>query len=81
MCDMKSLRHVRLFGTPRTVGWGQAPPSTFPGKDTGVGSHFHLQGIFPTQGSNLGFEHCRRSLPSEPPVRHQVLCVFHHNKK
>ena len=24
----------------------------FPGKNTGVGSHFLLQGIFPTQGSN-----------------------------
>ena len=25
----------------------------FPGKNTGVGCHFLLQGIFPTQGSNL----------------------------
>ena len=24
----------------------------FPGKDTGVGCHFLLQGIFPTQGPN-----------------------------
>ena len=24
----------------------------FPGKNTGVGCHFLLQGIFPTQGSN-----------------------------
>ena len=29
-------------------------PWDFPGKDTGVGCHFLLQGIFPTQGSNLG---------------------------
>ena len=28
-------------------------PWNFPGKDTGVGCHFLLQGIFPTQGSNL----------------------------
>ena len=27
-------------------------PWDFPGKDTGVGRHFLLQGIFPTQGSN-----------------------------
>ena len=27
-------------------------PWDFPGKDTGVGCHFLLQGIFPTQGSN-----------------------------
>ena len=26
----------------------------FPGKNTGVGCHFLLQGIFPTQGLNLG---------------------------
>ena len=29
------------------------------GKNTGVGSHFLLHGIFPTQGSNPGFLHCR----------------------
>ena len=30
-----------------------------PGQNTGVGSHFLLQGIFPTQGLNLGLPHCR----------------------
>ena len=30
-----------------------------PGKNTGVGSHALLQGIFPTQGSNPGLQHCR----------------------
>ena len=29
-----------------------SPPTGFPGKKTGVGCHFFLQGIFPTQGSN-----------------------------
>ena len=39
--------------TPWTVA-RQGPPSMgFPGKNTGVGWHFLLQGIFPTQGSNL----------------------------
>ena len=33
-----------------------------PGKNTGEGSHSILQGIFPTQGSNLGFPHCRQVL-------------------
>ena len=28
-------------------------------KSTGVGCHFLLQGIFPTQGSNPGVPHCR----------------------
>ena len=30
------------------------------GKNTVVDSHFLFQGIFPTQGSNLGFLHCRQ---------------------
>ena len=30
-----------------------------PGKNTGVGCHALLQGIFPTQGSNPGHLHCR----------------------
>ena len=43
-------------------------PWDFQGKSTGVGCHFLLQGIFPTQGSNLGLPHCRQKLsPSEPP--------------
>ena len=29
-----------------------------PGKNTGVGCHAFLQGIFPTQGSNPGLPHC-----------------------
>ena len=38
------------------------------GKNTGVGCHALLQGIFPTQGSNTGLPHCRQILlPSEPP--------------
>ena len=32
------------------------------GKNTGVGSHCLLQGIFPTQGLNLGLPHCRQIL-------------------
>ena len=31
-----------------------------PGKNTGVGCHSLLQGIFLTQGSNLGLPHCRK---------------------
>ena len=30
-----------------------------PGKNTGVGCHAFLQGMFPTQGSNPGLLHCR----------------------
>ena len=31
-----------------------------PGQNTRVGSLSHLQGIFPTQGSNSGIPHCRQ---------------------
>ena len=33
-----------------------------PGKNTGLGCHALLQGIFPTQGSNPGLLHCRQIL-------------------
>ena len=33
-----------------------------PVKNTGVGCHVLLQGIFPTQGSNPGFPQCRQIL-------------------
>ena len=33
-----------------------------PGKNTGVGCHALLQGIFPTEGSNLGLMHYRQIL-------------------
>ena len=46
--------HVLLFATPWT--WD------FPGKQTGVGCHFFLQGILTTQGSNLGLLHSRQIL-------------------
>ena len=35
-------------------------PWDFPGKNTGVGCHFLLQGIFPTYGLNPGLLHCRQ---------------------
>ena len=34
-------------------------PWISPGQNTGVGSHFLLQGIIPTQGSNPGLLYCR----------------------
>ena len=55
-----SLSGVRLFVTPWTVA-GQAPLSMgiLQGRNTGVGCHVLLQGIFPIQGSNPGLPHCR----------------------
>ena len=37
-------------------------PWDSPGKNTGVGYHFLLPGIFSTQGSNLGLLHCPQIL-------------------
>ena len=39
-------------------------PRNFPGKNTGVGCHFLLQGIFLIQGSNPGLPHCKQILYS-----------------
>ena len=38
---------------------GLYSPWNSPGQNTGVGSLFLLQGIFPTQGLNPGLPHCR----------------------
>ena len=41
---------------------GLHSPWNSPCQNTGVGSLFLLQGIFPTQGSNPGLLHCRQIL-------------------
>ena len=41
---------------------GLYSPWNSPGQNTGVGSLSLLQGIFPTQGPNPGFPHCRQTL-------------------
>ena len=54
---VESLSRVHSSATPQTVA-RQAPLSwDSPGKNTGAGCHFLLQGIFPTQGSNLCLLH------------------------
>ena len=51
-----SLQSHELYPTRLLCPWD------FPGKNTGVGCHALLQGIFPTQGSNLGLLDCRQTL-------------------
>ena len=62
-CVLKSLSRVWLLATPCTVAH-QAPLSMgiLQAFSTGVGCHFLLQRIFPTQGSNPGILHCRQIL-------------------
>ena len=43
-------------------------PSDSPGKNTGVVCHALLQGIFPTQGLNLGLPYCRQALYCLSPL-------------
>ena len=59
---LSHFSHVWLFATLWTVAC-QVPLSMgSPGKNTGMGSHFLLQGIFLTQGLNLGLPHYRQIL-------------------
>ena len=63
----------------------QAPPWDFPGKITGLGCHFLLQGIIPIQRSNPGLLHCRHTLN---PLSHKraylvirsSLLTWHNNQ-
>ena len=59
MLCLVSQSHLTLFNPM------DCTPSSFsvhrdsPGKNTGMGCHALLQGIFPTQGRNPGLSHCR----------------------
>ena len=64
----KLLSHVQLFATLWTVARLAPTSLRFSGKNTGVGCHFLLQGIFPTQGSNPGLPRCGQTLH---PLSHQ----------
>ena len=68
---LNSLRPHGLLPTRLLRTWD------FPGKGTGVGCYFLLQGIFLTQESNLGLPHCRQTLY---PLSHQrsPLGIFIH---
>ena len=73
----KSLSHVWLSATPQTTH----SPWCSPGQNTGVGSCFLLQGIFPTQGLNLGLPHCRQILyqlshKGSPRILEWMACSF-----
>ena len=57
-----SLNRVRLFVTPWTVARQALLSWDSQGKNVGVGSYSFLQGIFLTQGSNVGLSHWRQIL-------------------
>ena len=69
VCVLSCFSPVQLFATPGTVALQSLLcPWDSPDKNTGVGCHALLQGIFPTQGLNwclLLWQTC--SLPLVPP--------------
>ena len=61
-CMPSCFSCVQLLATPWTVAARLLCPWDSPGKNTGVGCHALLQGVFPTQELNLGLPHCRQIL-------------------
>ena len=53
---------LTLFNPMDSSPPGSSVHRDSPGKNTGVGCHALLQGIFPIQGSNPGLLHCRKIL-------------------
>ena len=71
---VQPLSRVRLFLIPTGLyPTRRLCPRGFPGKDTGVGCHFLLQGIFPTQRLNLCLLH------TEPPGKPIQMIKFVQN--
>ena len=61
-----SLSCVQLFTTPRPVARQTLCPWDAPGKNTGVGCHFLLQGMFLTQRPNITGILCHLSHQGTP---------------
>ena len=59
---LSCFSRVQFFATLWTVAHQVLCPWDSPGKNTGVGCHFLLQGIFLTKGSSVGLLHCRQIL-------------------
>ena len=62
LCCMLLLSRVRLCDPTDCRLPGSSVHEDSPGKNTGMGCHALLQGIFPNQGLNPGLLHCRRIL-------------------
>ena len=76
-CIAQSLSHIRFFVTPWTVAH-QAPLTLeFSRQEYWVGSHFLLQGILVTQGSNSNLLHRQVDSLSLVPPGKQTLFPNH----
>ena len=58
---VKSLSHVRLYVTSWSVRYRAPLSMGFSRQEYSTGLPFPSPGIFPTQGSNLGLQHCRQT--------------------
>ena len=67
VCVKVLVSLVQLFVNTWTVDPRLLCPWDFPDENNGVGCHFLLQGIFLTQGSNVGLLH----------GRHILYCLSH----
>ena len=73
----QSLSHIRLFVTPWTAAARLPCPWNCPGKNTRVGCHFLLQGIFPNPGIKptspaLAGRFFTTAPPGKPPTHHRL---------
>ena len=62
MCCVQLLSHDPLCNPMVCSSPDSSVHGDSPGKNTGLGCHVLLQGIFPTQGSNPSLPHCRQIL-------------------
>ena len=76
--ESESASHSVVSHSLKPMDYRLLCPWNSPGKNTGVGCHSLLQGIFPTQGWNPGLLHCRRILYH---LSHQgmfLMCLGRH---
>ena len=62
LCKRAPLPQCVLCLVTQSCPPGSSAHGDSPGKNTGVGCHALLQGIFPIQGLNPGLLHCRQIL-------------------
>ena len=69
-----------FFSVPWTIAHQASLSLDFPGKNTGVGSHFFLQGLSPTQGSNPGLL-CYKQIPYRLSPQGSPRCPYKGQKR
>ena len=81
VCVCWSLSCILLFVTPWTIQPARLLcPWNFSGKNIGVVCYFLLQGIFPTQGSNLSLLHFPHWQMDSLPPRHLGSPITTHSQ-